>query len=115
MRIKANCTLHFLSLVNRDGETVGLYSYAQCTEANCCCKTPKTEFSSHTNTDTSSKITLRFHSGHYHDRYEELTKEFLPDLIIAPNAGIAAYKSWLPTIVCLFTIHHIFLTDSECV
>ncbi|KAJ0815428.1 putative Zinc finger, MYND-type [Helianthus annuus] len=83
---------------DRDGETIGLYSYAQCTEANCCCKTLKTEFSSHTNTDTSSKITLRFHSGHYHDRYEELTKEFLPDLIIAPNAGIAAYKSWLPTI-----------------
>ncbi|XP_076947275.1 uncharacterized protein LOC143619157 [Bidens hawaiensis] len=76
---------------DRDGETLSLCSYAHCMEANCSCKTRKS-------TDDSSKITLRFHSGYYHDRYQELTKEFLPDLIIAPNAGIAAYKSWLPTI-----------------
>ncbi|XP_076892845.1 uncharacterized protein LOC143544690 [Bidens hawaiensis] len=76
---------------DRDGETISLSSYAHCMEANCSCKTP-------ISTDDSSKITLRFHSGYYHDCYEELTKEFLPDLIIAPNAGIAAYKSWLPTI-----------------
>ncbi|KAI7757278.1 hypothetical protein M8C21_019189 [Ambrosia artemisiifolia] len=85
-------------LHDRDGEAISLCSYAHCMEANCCCKTPKSESSSHTNTGKSSKITLRFHSGYYHERYKELTKEFLPDLIIAPNAGIAAYKSWLPTI-----------------
>ncbi|PWA77023.1 zinc ion binding protein [Artemisia annua] len=39
-------------------------------------------------------LTISGHSG----RYEELTNEFVPDLIIAPNAGIAAYRSWSPTI-----------------
>lgn len=36
-------------------------------------------------------------------------QEFIPDLIIAPNAGIAAYKSWLPTIVCLFIFNYLYL------
>ncbi|CAH1424692.1 unnamed protein product [Lactuca virosa] len=62
---------------DRDGETITLCSYAHCIEANCTCKSGK---------------------GLYHNRYSDLTKEFIPDLIIAPNAGIAAYKSWLPTI-----------------
>ncbi|KAI3720277.1 hypothetical protein L6452_21190 [Arctium lappa] len=83
---------------DRDGETISLYSYAHCVETNCSCKSGKGEFSSHTATDKSAAITIRLHSGCYHDRYRELTKEFLPELIIAPNAGIAAYKSWLPTI-----------------
>ncbi|KAK1413776.1 hypothetical protein QVD17_35559 [Tagetes erecta] len=83
---------------DRDGETIDLYSYAHCLDANCSCKTHKSEFSSHINHDKPPEITLRFHSGYYHDRYKDLTKKFLPELIIAPNAGIAAYKSWLPTI-----------------
>ncbi|KAJ9563907.1 hypothetical protein OSB04_009067 [Centaurea solstitialis] len=83
---------------DRDGETTTLYSYARCVETDCSCKSGKGEFSSHTTPDKSSTITIRLHSGCYHDRYRELTKEFLPDLIIAPNAGVAAYKSWLPTI-----------------
>nr|GFB41636.1 zinc finger MYND domain-containing protein 15 isoform X1 [Tanacetum cinerariifolium] len=74
--------------------TVGLCNYAHCMEVNCSCKSGKGEFSS----------IIRLHSGYYHDRYEELTKEFVPDLIIAPNVGIATYRSWSPTIVCLMFI-----------
>ncbi|XP_071740142.1 uncharacterized protein [Rutidosis leptorrhynchoides] len=62
------------------------------------CKSGNGEFSSYTTTDNSSAITSSLHSGYYHDRYRDITKEFLPDLIIAPNAGIAAYKSWSATI-----------------
>ncbi|GKB57134.1 ribonuclease H-like domain-containing protein, partial [Tanacetum coccineum] len=51
-------------------------------------------FGSDTTADKPSAIT------NYHDRYEELTKEFLPD--IAP--GISAYRSWSPTIVCLISL-----------
>ncbi|XP_023732215.3 uncharacterized protein LOC111880033 isoform X1 [Lactuca sativa] len=83
---------------DRDGETITLCSYAHCIESNCSCKSVKGEFNSHTASDKSSSITINLHSGLYHNRYSDLTKEFIPDLIIAPNAGIAAYKSWLPTI-----------------
>nr|XP_043624697.1 zinc finger MYND domain-containing protein 15 isoform X2 [Erigeron canadensis] len=83
---------------DRDGETINLCSYPHCIEASCCCKSGKGEFTSRTTSEISSAITIRLHSGYYHDRYVELTKEFLPDIIIAPNAGIAAYKSWLATI-----------------
>nr|GFA20023.1 zinc finger MYND domain-containing protein 15 isoform X1 [Tanacetum cinerariifolium] len=83
---------------DRDGETVGLCNYAHCMEVNCSCKSGKGDFSSIKTANNSSTITIRLHSGYYHDRYEELTKEFVPDLIIAPNAGIAAYRSWSPTI-----------------
>ncbi|KAL4586894.1 hypothetical protein LXL04_011541 [Taraxacum kok-saghyz] len=75
---------------DRNGERTTLCSYAHCTEVDCRCKSSKSEF--------ISPITVTLHSGFYHDRYTQLTKEFIPDLIIAPNAGIAAYKTWLPTI-----------------
>ncbi|XP_071707633.1 uncharacterized protein [Rutidosis leptorrhynchoides] len=81
-----------------DGEIIKLCNYMRCMEAKCSCKSGEGEFSSHTTTDKFSPITLRLHSGYYHDRYRDLTKEFLPDLIIAPNAGIAAYESWSATI-----------------
>ncbi|GJU28911.1 hypothetical protein Tco_1172500 [Tanacetum coccineum] len=83
---------------DRDGETIALCSYADCLEVNCSCKSGKGEFGLDITADKPSAITIRLHSGYYHNRYEELTKEFVPDLIVAPNAGIAAYRSWSPTI-----------------
>ncbi|PWA97058.1 zinc ion binding protein [Artemisia annua] len=71
---------------DRDGETVGLCNYAHCMEVNCSCKSGKGEFNSNTTANNSSAITIRLHS------------EFVPDLIIAPNAGMNAYRSWSPTI-----------------
>lgn len=37
-------------------------------------------------------------------------QDFSPHLVIAPNAGIAAYSSWLPTIVCLSHSKNLSLT-----
>ena len=44
-----------------------------------------------------------FYSGFSHDSWLRLCfQDSSPHLIIAPNAGIAAYASWLPTIVCIW-------------
>ncbi|KAK3013337.1 hypothetical protein RJ639_009308 [Escallonia herrerae] len=56
------------------------------------------ETSSHASTAKSSAVTLRLHAGYYHDRYRDVAKNSSPHLIIAPNAGVAAYSTWLPTI-----------------
>lgn len=39
------------------------------------------------------------------------SQDLFPHLIIAPNAGIAAYPSWLPTIVCHDTLKHFSLSN----
>lgn len=69
-------------LIIRDGETIHLCSYAHCLDADCSCKTHKSEFSSHLNHNKPSEITLRFHSGYYHDRYKDLTKVYVTIFII---------------------------------
>ncbi|KAL7091578.1 hypothetical protein ACP275_12G114000 [Erythranthe tilingii] len=82
----------------RDGEKTDLYTYAQCNEPDCECKST---FESHIERKTncrSSAITVQLHAGFYHDCYRELIKDSSPHIIIAPNAGIAAYTSWLPTL-----------------
>ncbi|KAL8534007.1 hypothetical protein ACS0TY_010137 [Phlomoides rotata] len=74
----------------RDGEKIELYTYAQCNEMDCGCKS--------TVEDHSCAITLQLHAGYYHDCYRELLKDSFPHIIIGPNAGLAAYTSWLPTL-----------------
>lgn len=74
----------------RDGEVVDLVTYARCNETDCVCKCPVE--------GESGSVTLRFHSGCYHECYGGLEKDSFPDVIIAPNAGLAAYTSWLPTL-----------------
>ncbi|CAH9085325.1 unnamed protein product [Cuscuta europaea] len=83
---------------DRDGEKIDLYSYCQCAETDCECKYLNTSCDSYTLTNNSYPVTLHLYSGYYHDRYRDLSKDSFPNLIIAPNAGIAAYRSWLPTI-----------------
>ncbi|KAL3654143.1 hypothetical protein CASFOL_003824 [Castilleja foliolosa] len=73
----------------RNGERIYLNTYAQCNETNCQCKDP---------VENLCPITLQLHAGYYHDRYKELLKDSFPHIIIAPNAGIAAFTSWLPTV-----------------
>ncbi|PIN02617.1 hypothetical protein CDL12_24868 [Handroanthus impetiginosus] len=83
---------------HRDGERIDLYAYAKCNQMDCHCKH---SFGNHTERVTtchSGAITLRLHRGCYHDCYKELLKDSSPHIIIAPNAGIAAYTSWLPTL-----------------
>ncbi|KAJ6771280.1 ZINC ION BINDING PROTEIN [Salix koriyanagi] len=53
----------------RDGKKISLCSYAHCLDADCI---------------------LQF--------FKDLAEDLCPHLVISPNAGIAAYPSWLPTI-----------------
>ncbi|XP_038702997.1 zinc finger MYND domain-containing protein 15 isoform X2 [Tripterygium wilfordii] len=80
--------------IQRDGEKINILSYAPCVEADCICK-PLNE---NVDTGKSSAVLLQLHRGFYHDRFKDIAKDSTPDLIIAANAGVAAYPSWLPTI-----------------
>ncbi|KAI3467454.1 hypothetical protein Pfo_024117 [Paulownia fortunei] len=85
----------------RDGEKVDLYTYAQCNEMDCQCKYSVENQRERIMTCHSCAITVQLHAGCYHDCYRELLKDSFPHIIIAPNAGIAAYQSWLPTLELL--------------
>lgn len=75
----------------RDGEKIGISKYPCCSEANCVCKLATEKVS------ITSALTLQLWRGFYHDRYKDIVKDSFPHLIIAPNGGIAAYSSWLPS------------------
>ncbi|KAI3970591.1 hypothetical protein MKX01_024238 [Papaver californicum] len=81
----------------RDGSKINLHAYAHCVDIECDCKS-LTEAEWRISDGTTSVVSLQLHKGFYHDLYRNLKKDPAPDLIIAPNAGIAAYPSWLPTI-----------------
>ncbi|KAJ6313330.1 hypothetical protein OIU76_011100 [Salix suchowensis] len=82
----------------RDGEKISLCSYAHCLDADCICNFSSENLSQIANTGKSTSVTLQLRSGFYHERYRELAEDLCPHLVISPNAGIAAYPSWLPTI-----------------
>ncbi|XP_055810211.1 uncharacterized protein LOC129880274 isoform X2 [Solanum dulcamara] len=82
----------------RNGERIELRDYAHCTETNCKCTCPTKSFGPMSLQSGSSGITLTLHSGYYHGCYNDLMKGTPPNLVIAPNAGVAAYRSWLQTI-----------------
>ncbi|XP_042510199.1 zinc finger MYND domain-containing protein 15 isoform X2 [Macadamia integrifolia] len=82
----------------RDGERINLCSYARCMEMDCPCKSSTENASFGVSNGTNSAVTLQLHKGFYHERYREIVEDSFPHLIVAPNAGIAAYASWLPTI-----------------
>ncbi|KAL9246439.1 hypothetical protein vseg_019974 [Gypsophila vaccaria] len=75
---------------NRDGEIINLETFAYCNDKDCKCKMPSA--------DRSSAVTLRLLKGFYHDRFKDTVKDCFPHLIVAPNAGVAAYPSWKETI-----------------
>ncbi|XP_021731169.1 zinc finger MYND domain-containing protein 15-like isoform X2 [Chenopodium quinoa] len=75
----------------RDGETTHLHSYVRCDDRDCECKDPS-------ETSSGSVVTMRLLKGFYHDRFKDLMKDSFPHLIIAPNAGVAAYPSWMETV-----------------
>ncbi|XP_060214409.1 uncharacterized protein LOC132641428 isoform X4 [Lycium barbarum] len=81
----------------RNGERIELRDYAHCTETYCKCKCSMESFGPMSLQSGSSAITLKLHAGYYHDSYKDLMKGSPPNLIIAPNAGVAAYRSWLQT------------------
>ncbi|ONM57286.1 MYND finger family protein [Zea mays] len=76
-----------------DGEVVNISRYACCSDKSCCCK------SSIGSKDLScTAVTLKLWKGFYHERCSDILKDSVPQLIFAPNAGVAAYPSWMPTI-----------------
>ncbi|KAH9609165.1 hypothetical protein KSS87_002391 [Heliosperma pusillum] len=75
---------------HRDGEIINLDIFACCDDGDCKCKMP--------NESRSSAVTLRLLKGFYHDRFRDVVKDGFPHLIVAPNAGIAAYPSWKESI-----------------
>lgn len=83
---------------SRDGERVDLYTYARCIETDCMCKSSSGNTCWDVCSGRTSAVTLRLHKGFYHERFQDIVKDSIPHLVIAPNAGIAAYSSWLPTI-----------------
>ncbi|KAH6770724.1 zinc ion binding protein [Perilla frutescens var. hirtella] len=82
----------------RDGEKIDLCTYAQCNDMGCGCQYSADGYQERIKTCHSSAITLRLHAGCYHNQYEELLQDSFPHIVIAPNAGVAAYTSWLPTL-----------------
>ncbi|XP_050236252.1 uncharacterized protein LOC126686251 isoform X2 [Mercurialis annua] len=70
---------------NRDGQKIDLCSYACCLDrdCNCICRSSSKTMNGSAGADNSSKGSF-------------------PDLVIAPNAGIAAYPSWLPTLKLIY-------------
>ncbi|KAL4348054.1 hypothetical protein GQ457_17G024600 [Hibiscus cannabinus] len=83
---------------HRDGGKIDLHSYVHCTEQDCNCKYENENTSCGVGAHTSSAVMLQLHRGYYHERFIDISKDSLPHLVIAPNAGVAAYASWLPTI-----------------
>ncbi|PON46555.1 Zinc finger, MYND-type [Parasponia andersonii] len=81
----------------RDGERITLCRYARCLGTDCICKSIQ-DGDWGRQTSKSTTLVLNLRNGFYHDRYGDIVKDSFPHLIIAPNAGIAAYPSWSPTI-----------------
>ncbi|PKU77066.1 hypothetical protein MA16_Dca001672 [Dendrobium catenatum] len=81
-----------LFLGDRDGETIKIDTYLQCSDGSCSCKSSCKQRSCLPN----SVVTLKLYKGFYHEKYRYMDTH--PQLVIASNAGITAYPSWLPSI-----------------
>eukprot|EP00249_Psilotum_nudum_P003001 c16327_g1_i1 orf=385-1572(+) len=96
---------------SRNGEVIILKDYMPCSDAVCQCKIKNTNAENvgddHVleakQSNIGFPIYLKLWKGLYHDLYSQLVKDSLPHLIFAPNAGIAASSSWLPTIELIST------------
>ncbi|KAJ4799484.1 Zinc finger MYND domain-containing protein 15 [Rhynchospora pubera] len=83
--------------LSRDGETRYFNKYAHCLDVDCSCKSSY-DNSSQNSSSFKGTLTLKLRKGLYHDLYSDITMDTKPDIIVAPNAGIAAYSTWLPTL-----------------
>ncbi|KAL4185240.1 hypothetical protein AMTRI_Chr10g4900 [Amborella trichopoda] len=82
---------------SRDGEQLVLDNYIRCSDMDCSCKLSMSTAENACNTNYSI-VSLQLWKGLYHDRFKDITKESFPNYITAPNAGVAAYPGWVPTI-----------------
>ncbi|KAF3331949.1 Zinc finger MYND domain-containing protein 15 [Carex littledalei] len=83
--------------LSRDGETRHFNKYVHCSEDDCCCKSSSNNPSKNSSS-LKGTLTIKLRKGLYHDRYSDIIRESKPNIIVAPNAGIAAYSTWLPTL-----------------
>ncbi|XP_078181999.1 zinc ion binding protein isoform X1 [Carex rostrata] len=83
--------------LSRDGETVHFNKYVHCSEDDCSCKSSCNNPSKNSSS-LKGTLTIKLCKGLYHDRYSDIIRESKPNIIVAPNAGIAAYSTWLPTL-----------------
>lgn len=90
--------LQFLHKENRDSEEIKISKYSCCNGDECVCKLASEDVILGAQTGITSALTLKLWQGFYHDRYRDIIKNSFPHLVIAPNGGIAAYSSWLPSI-----------------
>ncbi|XP_064950397.1 uncharacterized protein LOC103975863 isoform X1 [Musa acuminata AAA Group] len=82
----------------RDGKTVSLCKYLPCAEQDCICKSSCADSGARRLNGKCVTVHIKLHKGFYHDIRRNILKDSYPHLIIAPNAGVAAYSSWSPTI-----------------
>ncbi|GAA0156224.1 hypothetical protein LIER_13764 [Lithospermum erythrorhizon] len=99
---------------DRDGEVIDLHNYAKCIDTVCPCKLTSRGVFPKASPGEAPRIRLRLHSGYYHDLYWDISKDSPPNLIVAPNAGVAAYMSWLPTIALIKEIQLPALFSDYC-
>ncbi|KAF3774226.1 Zinc finger MYND domain-containing protein 15, partial [Nymphaea thermarum] len=78
-----------------DGECAIISGYPKCLDEECKCKFLDENKANDTD---NYKVNLRLWRGFYHDRFRDIVKDGLPHYIVGPNAGIAAYASWKPTV-----------------
>ncbi|MED6106243.1 hypothetical protein PIB30_003202 [Stylosanthes scabra] len=83
---------------DRDGEKISISRYVSSNEGQSICKSASKNGILATQSGITPAVTLQLWHGFYHDLYRDLVKDSSPHLVIAPNGGIAAYPSWMPTI-----------------
>ncbi|KAI5078428.1 hypothetical protein GOP47_0006099 [Adiantum capillus-veneris] len=82
----------------RNFEELELIGLPQCSDGNCMCKLPsETEA-------LKCRVTFKLWKGFYHDVYKQVAEGFPPDIIFAPNAGVAAFPSWIPTLELIYKL-----------
>ncbi|KAK6931141.1 Mitochondrial splicing suppressor 51-like, C-terminal domain [Dillenia turbinata] len=91
--------------LHRDGEEIDLCGYAHCVETSCECKSSSEKVGLGSPNYRASAVTLLLRKGLYHDCYSDIVKNSSPDIIVAPNAGIAAYSSWIQSIELIENIN----------
>ncbi|MCO5579481.1 hypothetical protein L7F22_033336 [Adiantum nelumboides] len=75
----------------RNLEEFELFRLPKCSDGDCECKSPSAK------EPLNCRVTVKIWAGLYHDVYKQVAETFRPDFIFAPNAGVAAFSSWVPT------------------
>ncbi|GER54855.1 zinc ion binding [Striga asiatica] len=104
-----------LDSICHSSESFHICMLGMCNEMDCGCKHPVEYQKERIITSCCSyPVKLQLHAGFYHDCYGKLLKDSLPHIILAPNAGIAAYTSWVPTLEVIKQMHVPLVLSDYC-